>query len=274
MGQGNVFTGVCLSTGGRVLPQCMPGYHPQREQTPPWTRHPPGADTPRSRPPGTRHPPREQTLPEADASIWSMNGRYASYWNAFLFYLIHRIPTRSQNKKVFDSFGLRHENGQYWREISVRCIHQHSSVNKRPAAVTVISGGGGRVNFCNEPSGVDTVRLRMCEHPAQWWTPELGHYIQTPRVRPSYLTVYTDLNHSHQPANSTSLSLHSAAMNLWIWTLRSNFQHEDTLCGDHLQIHFLLYGYWLFKNNFGGHLIRPFCGAIDTHVLDFWRRLP
>ena len=45
------------------------------EQTTPRNRHPPGADT-----------PQEQTPPwEADSGIRSMSGRYASYWNAFLF---------------------------------------------------------------------------------------------------------------------------------------------------------------------------------------------
>ena len=71
LGQANVFTSVCLSTGGGgrgVLPQCMLGY-PPRPGTP-QTRHPPrsrppgpgtplGADTP---PPQTR-PPQEQTSP-------------------------------------------------------------------------------------------------------------------------------------------------------------------------------------------------------------------
>ena len=64
--EGDVFTGVCLSTGGGgYLPQCMLGYplweqtpprsrHPPeltspKEQTPPWSRHHPGADTTRSR---------------------------------------------------------------------------------------------------------------------------------------------------------------------------------------------------------------------------------
>ena len=70
LGQGNVFTGVCDSVnreGG--LPQCMLGYHPTWEQTPPpgsrhthtpRTRLPPlGADTPPPGPdpPGSRHPP-------------------------------------------------------------------------------------------------------------------------------------------------------------------------------------------------------------------------
>ena len=62
LGQGNVFTSVCLSTGGRGV--CLSACW----DTPP-TRHPPG--------PGT--PPRE-----ADCSIRLTSGRYASYWNAFL----------------------------------------------------------------------------------------------------------------------------------------------------------------------------------------------
>ena len=72
-----------------------PGPGTPRDQTP-QSRHPPRADTPppweqkpspRSRhPPRSRNPPPEQTPPrEADASIRSMSGRYASYWNAFLF---------------------------------------------------------------------------------------------------------------------------------------------------------------------------------------------
>ena len=50
---------------------------------PPWADAPPppGADPPQSRhPPGPGSPP-----PEADCSIRLTSGRYASYWNAFLF---------------------------------------------------------------------------------------------------------------------------------------------------------------------------------------------
>ena len=58
-GQGYVFTRVCDSVhGGGGLPQCMLGYHP-----------------PGSRPPGIR----------------SMSGRYASYWNAFLYTSLVRV---------------------------------------------------------------------------------------------------------------------------------------------------------------------------------------
>ena len=63
------------------------GADTPREQTPPGSRH-----TPQSRhPAGSRHPlgvdtPQEQTPPqEGDSGIRSMSGRYASYWNAFLF---------------------------------------------------------------------------------------------------------------------------------------------------------------------------------------------
>ena len=109
---------VILFTGG-CLPQCMLGYHPPQEQTPPPKQTNPRADTPGAEtplgadiPPRNRHPlgadtPKEQTPPEqtppeadiprcrppweADSGIRSMSGRYASYWNAFLFtmYPIH-----------------------------------------------------------------------------------------------------------------------------------------------------------------------------------------
>ena len=114
-GQGNVFTAVCLSTGGgRVSASVHAGmpFPPRTRQTPPGTgrspwdqpdppetretppgpgRHPPGP----GRPPRTRQTPQDQADPplgpgrpprEADSSIRSTSGRYASYWNAFLFW--------------------------------------------------------------------------------------------------------------------------------------------------------------------------------------------
>ena len=91
LGQGNIFTSVCQEFcpqgGGGCLPQCMLGYPPDQTPPPPRdqaprSRHPPGPGTP----PRTRHTPPEQTPPrEADCSIRSTSGRYASYWNAFLF---------------------------------------------------------------------------------------------------------------------------------------------------------------------------------------------
>ena len=60
LGQGNIFTGVCLSTEGEgCLPQCMLGYtpgpgRPPREQTPRTRQTPPG---PGRHPPQSRHHP-------------------------------------------------------------------------------------------------------------------------------------------------------------------------------------------------------------------------
>ena len=53
---------------------------PGPDQVPPGTRHPPGPDTPRSDTPLGPDPPGA-----ADSGIRSTSGRYASYWNAFLF---------------------------------------------------------------------------------------------------------------------------------------------------------------------------------------------
>ena len=111
LGQGNVFTSICLSTGGRgvCLSACWdtpPDQAPPRPGTP-QTRHPPGPGTPGTRhpleadtpprpgtpwtrhPAGTRHPPGTRHLPpqEADCSIRLTSGQYASYWNAFFFLL-------------------------------------------------------------------------------------------------------------------------------------------------------------------------------------------
>ena len=71
LGQGNIFTSVCLSTGGRgvCLSACWdihpPGEDPKGEQTPPRSR-PPQQTLPQSRPTradtlGSRHPPGKQT---------------------------------------------------------------------------------------------------------------------------------------------------------------------------------------------------------------------
>ena len=90
----------CVSVHRGGLPQCMLGYHhpspppPEAgtspEQTPPRSRHPreqtpplPGSRPPRAvSPPGSKHPPRSRQPPLADGYCC---GRYASYWNAFLF---------------------------------------------------------------------------------------------------------------------------------------------------------------------------------------------
>ena len=103
LGQGNILTSVCLSTGGGVSASVHAGIPPRSRHTPPdQVPSPPGADTPQTRHthPWTRHPPPEtrhipppwtrHTPPprEADCSIRLTSGRYASYWNAFLFVLL------------------------------------------------------------------------------------------------------------------------------------------------------------------------------------------
>ena len=101
LGQGNVMTGVRDSVHrGWGLPQCMLGYPP--EQTPPPQSRPsPGADPLQEQsPPGADTPlgadtslgadnPRSGPHPrKADSGIRSTSGRYASYWNAFLFVIL------------------------------------------------------------------------------------------------------------------------------------------------------------------------------------------
>ena len=104
LGQGNVFTPVCHSVHRGVgLPNPLPDTDPPR-QTPwmqtslGWTDPPiqisPDADPPGwADPPGVGQTPPMQTLPDADPRgladppfpILSTSGRYASYWNAYLF---------------------------------------------------------------------------------------------------------------------------------------------------------------------------------------------
>ena len=95
-GQGNVFTGVCDSVhrGGVCLSACWDTTTPRSrhplgagtplEQTPPGSRHTPWSRPPKQTPP----PPGADTLPPRSRlrHIRSMSGRYASYWNAFLFF--------------------------------------------------------------------------------------------------------------------------------------------------------------------------------------------
>ena len=102
---------VILFTGGlRRTPPPAPGRHPPRPGRPPLQGDPPAGRTPQPGRPPTRQgeppwqgePPRNRQTPpagrtptrqgeptprEEDCSIRSMSGRYASYWNAFLFYV-------------------------------------------------------------------------------------------------------------------------------------------------------------------------------------------
>ena len=79
--QGNVFTHVCHSVHGGVC-----HTHPRWADTP-W------ADTP---PPRANIPPDRHPLCAVHAGIRSTSGRYASYWNAFLFKIILKL--------IFDVF--------------------------------------------------------------------------------------------------------------------------------------------------------------------------
>ena len=112
--EGYVITPVCHSVHRGGLPQCILGYHAPRadslwtEAPPPpgadttQTRHPPGADTPR-----TRHPPRADTPPgPAPPADGYCCGRYASYWNAFLFTLISSFSCEKPQKKTYIEYSL------------------------------------------------------------------------------------------------------------------------------------------------------------------------
>ena len=114
LGQGNKFTGVCLSTrgGGRGVPGLVPGGYlvrtrrctwqtspldqvPPRPGTPPGTRYtPPGPGTPPEQvhPPGTRYTP---------LRIRTTSGRYASYWSAFFL-----LNTRTEKVKMVKNLSL------------------------------------------------------------------------------------------------------------------------------------------------------------------------
>ena len=92
LGQGKVFTPVCQSfcLGGWCTPQSR---HPSRQTPTPSRQTPypswadtPCQDTPLGRHPLGRHPLGRHTLPDANCSGW-----YASYWNAFLFFLVFLI---------------------------------------------------------------------------------------------------------------------------------------------------------------------------------------
>ena len=92
-GQGNNFTGVCMSTGGSPW------------QRSPWTETPHGRRPPRQRPPrqsrpgqrqpGQRHPgkrPPESDPPWTGTPLCMVKShRYASYWKAFLCFVINLL---------------------------------------------------------------------------------------------------------------------------------------------------------------------------------------
>ena len=94
LGQANVFTPVCHSVYGGVCPtpldaDPLPGLDrpPRRMRTRPELGRPPRMQTPL---PGWEDPPRcnpPRGLGRQTQPIRSTSGRYASYWNAYYFYL-------------------------------------------------------------------------------------------------------------------------------------------------------------------------------------------
>ena len=108
LGQGYVFTSVCDSVHreGVCLGACWDNPRPGRNQEdpPPSSRHPPDQTPPRKRTlPTSRHSPapgrdpQEQSTPPPPPETvharryGQTSGRYASYWNAYLFSLIFLV---------------------------------------------------------------------------------------------------------------------------------------------------------------------------------------
>ena len=118
--------------GGEYLGRYPPGQTPPQVDIPPLDRHPPGqtplrqtppqadtpwGDTPLFRhslgrhppgqtPPGRHHP--GQTPPcTVHAGIRSTSGRYASYWNAILFFVVlERKQIRNRISRTFNCQSL------------------------------------------------------------------------------------------------------------------------------------------------------------------------
>ena len=106
-----------------------------------WIPHPPGADTPQGvdtpqskhhlvqTPPPSRHSsPQEQTPPGADTPpprYYRCCGRYASYWNAFLFDKIftkNRLGSANASKKFYrtysDGVALDEVSSRHFRRVN------------------------------------------------------------------------------------------------------------------------------------------------------------
>ena len=96
-----------------------PLTRPPRDQTPP------APDPPGTRPPLAPDPPRHQPPREADSSIRSTSGRYASYWNAFLFVQVFCFCVRLTQVVSFSNTTPRHISTSqllklvYWRKANL-----------------------------------------------------------------------------------------------------------------------------------------------------------
>ena len=81
----SLHAGIPPCQGDPLLPR-----RPPAKETPLPRRPPPTKETPLPRRPPTKETPLPRRPPpgEADSGIRSMSGRYASYWNAFLFFIV------------------------------------------------------------------------------------------------------------------------------------------------------------------------------------------
>ena len=116
-----------------------PTPSPLGVDTTPRGQTPPGADPPRSRPPW------EQTHPGADASIRSMSGRYASYWNAFfllVFIAIYKPKLGNQTSMKVKQY-LFHKTS----------MHSSRMLTARLFGVVVCALGGGVCSRGSAPRG-------------------------------------------------------------------------------------------------------------------------
>ena len=140
LGQGNVFTGVCDSAtggvggGGGGSASVHAGIPPPLEQTPPWDQTP-RADTPA--PSG------------ADSGIWSTSGRYASYWNAFLFGQIFlKTAWKWRNLACILKLNFHWKHKVFvslddWTSTAAQIkISQGSCTNKIPVPVALVCAAG------------------------------------------------------------------------------------------------------------------------------------
>ena len=93
---------MCLSwCRGSIQVTSNAWWNRSRGQTPPRSDTLPRSDTPGSDTPQVRHPPGSDT---PHSPLRSMCGRYASYWNAFLFYLHWKL--KSPGERCHQSFIL------------------------------------------------------------------------------------------------------------------------------------------------------------------------
>ena len=97
--EGYVFTHVCHSVHRGV----SASVHAVKTLTPPWSRYPPGnRHTPQSihiHPLGADIPHEQTPLPSSSVcwEIRTISGRYASYWNAYLFFYSFMLRIEKQD---------------------------------------------------------------------------------------------------------------------------------------------------------------------------------